>query len=217
MSRLPDEITFPLKVVSASRKNTSLHKALFHKNSWNQKLLTTLGVLPGTACPPRWRFLFWSHNLALSLASTAGDEVSNISVVWLVQYWGCNLILIWKWYEKVKVRTLPKPLSSHYDRLDLRIDYEGQKVKVKVRTLPQLLFSHYERLDLRIIRVRERIPSLGNTPFGIDCRWLGIHPPCQGPIEVGGLPTTWVGTQPPLIKRKLWWWSTFSFKKQALF
>ena len=80
----------------------------------------------------------------------------------------------------MKVRTLPKPLSSHYDRLDLRIDYEGQKVKVKVkvrslpqllferldlridyegqkvkvkvkvRTLPQLLFSHYERLDLRI-------------------------------------------------------------------
>ena len=109
-------------------------------------------MLPGTACPPRWRFLFWSHNLALSLASTAGDGVSDISIGWLVQYWGCNLILIWKWYEKVKVRTLPKPLSSHYDRLDLRIDYEGQKVKVKVkvRTLPQLLFSHYERLDLRI-------------------------------------------------------------------
>ena len=52
----------------------------------------------------------------------------------------------------MKVRTLPKPLSSHYDRLDLRIDYEGEKVKVKVkvRTLPQLLFSHYEGLDLRI-------------------------------------------------------------------
>ena len=53
------------------------------------------------------------------------------------------------------------------------------------------------------IDTTEWIPSLGNTPFGIDCRWLEIHPPCQGPIEVGGLPTTWVETQPPLMKRKL--------------
>ena len=78
----------------------------------------------------------------------------------------------------MKVRTLPKPLSSHYDRLDLRIDYEGQKVKVKVkvRTLPQLLFSHYERLDLRIDKgqrvdsflrqhtIWNRLQMVGNSP-----------------------------------------------------
>ena len=80
--------------------------------------------------------------------------------------------------KKEKVRTLPKPLSSHYDRLDLRIDYEGQKmkVKVKIRTLPQLLFSHYERLDLRIDKgqrvdsflrqhtIWNRLQMVGNSP-----------------------------------------------------
>ena len=78
----------------------------------------------------------------------------------------------------MKIRTLPKPLSSHYDRLDLRIDYEGQKVKVKVkiRNLPQLLFSHYERLDLRIDKgqrvdsvlrqhtIWNRLQMVGNSP-----------------------------------------------------
>merc|ERR1712240_394936 len=34
--------------------------------------------------------------------------------------------------KKVKVRTLPKPLSSHYDRLDLRID-KGQRVDSVLR------------------------------------------------------------------------------------
>ena len=156
-------------------------------------------MLPGTACLPRWRFLFWSHNLALSLASTAGDGVSDISIGWLVQYWGCNLILIWKWNEKVKVRTLPKPLSSHYDRLDLRIDYEGQKVKVKVkvRTLPQLLFSHYERLDLRIDKgqrvdsflrqhtIWNRLQMVGNSPTLPRPYWSGWIT-----NHVGGNPTT---------------------------
>ena len=76
----------------------------------------------------------------------------------------------------MKVCTLPQPLSSHYDRLDLKIDYEGQKVKVKVRTLPQLLFSHYERLDLRIDKgqrvdsflrqhtIWNRLQRVGNSP-----------------------------------------------------
>ena len=154
-------------------------------------------MLPGTACPPRWRFLFSSHNLALSLASLAGDEGSDISIGWLVQYWGCNLILIWN--EKVKVRTLPKPLSSHYDRLDLRIDYEGQKVKVKVkvRTLPQLLFSHYERLDLRIDKgqrvdsflrqhtIWNRLQMVGNSPTLPRPYWSGWIT-----NHVGGNPTT---------------------------
>ena len=71
----------------------------------------------------------------------------------------------------MKVRILPKPLSSDYDRLDLRIDYEGQKVKVKVHTLPQLLFSHYGRLDLRIdyegqkVKVKVKVRTLPQLLF----------------------------------------------------
>merc|ERR1711963_852080 len=94
--------------------------------------------------------------------------------------------------KKVKVCTLPKPLSSHYDRLDLRIDYEGEKVKVKVKvcTLPQLPFSHYERLDLRIDKgqrvdsflrqhtIWNRLQMVGNSPTKAKAllKWVDYQP-----------------------------------------